>query len=835
MAELGSILLRRGTTAERKAFVPLKGEIIYDTELKQVFVGDGETYGGKSVYNDQLIVDEDNNLRAGDNLAIIIDENGAAKSMRLPGGPADERPNPVEGGLRFNTKDKTIEVSEGNEWFFLNKQVINGDVTELYVSLDGHDDRRFGKQRGRSWGTAFRTINVAMREAEDIINANSETEAFVNAEQNIRTKQVLVHVASGIYEEHLPIRVPPNTSVFGAGQRRCIVRPKAGEKSQSPWAKLRFWRETDAYPDGYFGHHYLTDPRSEYSDPLDNTFIDIFLCNDTNWFHDFSTDNHQSFCFVLDPEGQILTKSPYPHTGASFAKSHYETYPYSVGFYGGIFADGFTGNQDFFVDTVETDGLSFIGTNFWRKPNMPTAFYADGTRYQALRVEAPDDAATVVTSLLSRNKKFIQEETISYVNKTYIFEYDKTKCRRDLNLILEAASFDPILGTNYLGRIAALSYLRPNSAYVLSDQLTQTIGGLNYAKGQSNNALTANTALQVANTSLWNEVIDVLNNGQDNVDALTFPETVNDPDKDRAKQAITNNITFIQEETITFITESIRDGIAPFTTDFNYDQAKCRRDVRFLLEGVIFDLLFEGNLASQGVAQSYWKGLQSQVLGQQEQHAAAFTFVKNIIGRILRNSILSDTEKRQLSVPQDVTLTTAVSDNLVARAENLIQLVTDVVENGTNYAPLVEYPNLTVYLNNQPPAFKQQFQDKITVRQTLVNQIPTIINDTINFIDTTYASFNYAEDVCRRDVGLIIDAMIHDLTYGGEAETVEAAVSYFETGSTVIADQEAETVDAINKARDVALAVVANTAFTATQTIAATQGDKLARQSLVKA
>ena len=44
MAELGSIILRRGTTAERLAFVPLKGEIIYDTELKQVFVGDGIKY-----------------------------------------------------------------------------------------------------------------------------------------------------------------------------------------------------------------------------------------------------------------------------------------------------------------------------------------------------------------------------------------------------------------------------------------------------------------------------------------------------------------------------------------------------------------------------------------------------------------------------------------------------------------------------------------------------------------------------------------------------------------------------------------------------------------------
>jgi hypothetical protein len=45
----GSILLRRGPTADRLAFVPLDGEVIYDTTLKQMFVGDGITYGGRGI------------------------------------------------------------------------------------------------------------------------------------------------------------------------------------------------------------------------------------------------------------------------------------------------------------------------------------------------------------------------------------------------------------------------------------------------------------------------------------------------------------------------------------------------------------------------------------------------------------------------------------------------------------------------------------------------------------------------------------------------------------------------------------------------------------------
>ena len=817
MAELGSIILRRGTTAERLAFVPLKGEIIYDTELKQVFVGDGEKYGGNNVFNEQLVVDDDNNLKVGNNIAVIIDDNGEAKSLRLPGGDKKDRPNPVEGSLRYNKNDKVVEYADGQEWFFLNKTVINGDVVELYVSLDGHDDRRYGVQRGRSWGTAFRTINSAMRLAEDIINANPETENFVNEEQPIKTKQILVHVASGIYEEHLPIKVPENTSIFGAGQRRTTVRPKIGVPSESPWAKMRFWRETDEFPDGYFGYHYLTDPRSEYSTPLDNLNIDVFLCNSTNWFHDYTTDKHSSFAFVLDPEGQILTKSPYPHTGACFPKSSYDTDPYAVGFHGGIFADGFTGNQEFNIDSVAGDNLSMVASGFWRKPLMPTAFYADGNRYQAQSVTAPSDAKVNATTLLAANKSFIQEETIAYVNKTYLFDYNRDKCRRDLQFILKASSYDSILGTNYFGRIAALSYTRPNSAYVLSDQLAPTIGGLTYAKGQANTALSDITAVQQANASIFDDVIDVLNNGAGNVDDLFFPATVYDDAKDYASAIIAANKTFIQAETVEFIRQKVVAGAEPFTTDYVYDQAKCERDIGFLLDALRFDLLFEGNTAIKEIANSYWDGITSVIPTQIQQHIAAFGFIRSIIDTIMRNTVFTVGQRKQVVVEQQTIAEPTISESLITRAQDLILLVEEVIESGTNYAPQTIAPNFETLVANTPPAFVDDLQAKLTLRTSFVTEFPNIITSTINFIDTNYASFVYDEDTCRRDVGLIIDAMIHDLTYGGEAETCEAAATYFETGSTVIADQEAETVDAINKARDLAIACVANTTVTPLQ------------------
>jgi len=820
MAELGSIILRRGTTAERLAFVPLKGEIIYDTESKQVFVGDGETYGGNTVFNNKITIDSDGYVKSGDNLAIIIADDGSAKSLRLPGGDKKDRPNPVAGSMRYNSNDRVMEMADGDEWFFLNKTILNGDVAEFYVSLDGHDDRRYGVQRGRSQGTAFRTINMAMRAAEDLINQNQESEFFVNGEQEILIKQVMVHVAPGIYEEQLPIKVPANVSIFGSGQRRTLVRPKAGEVSKSPWVKTRFWRETPDFPTGYFGYHYLTDPRSEWSTPRDNEVIDIFLCNDTNWFHDFTTDKHASFTFVLDPEGQIRTKSPYPHTGASFPKSSFEIAPYEVGFHGGMFADGFTGNQEFNVDSVAGNNLSMVASGFWREPGLPSAFYRDGIRYQANSLTAPSDAKSNATTLLSANRAFIQEETVQFVNDKYIFNYNKTKCKRDLQFILQASRYDTVLGTNYLGRIAALSYLRPNSAYVLSDQLQPTIGGLNYAKGQSNTSLTTDTPAQQTNTALFNDVIDVLENGIDNVDTLSFPATVYDEAKDWYKQILLANISFLQAETIAFINQKVLANAEPFNNSFVYDEAKCRRDVEFLINAVVFDVLFESNLASKQVANSYWVGITRQIPANQvKPHVAAFSFIKDLLPQIFSNIPFTPGEKKQDIIPQAILENPTVNDALTATAQGLITTVEEVIESGTNYAPLTVFPSFQKLLTNTPPAFKSALESKIAASDQLYSDTSSIITSTINFIDTTYASFSYDEDTCKRDVGLIIDAMVHDLTYGGQTQTVKAAYSYFETGSTVIANQETETIDAIIKARDLALSVVTNTPVTVTQSV----------------
>ena len=55
-----------------------------------------------------------------------------------------------------------------------------------------------------------------------------------------------------------------------------VLLPKVGEISKSPGLKLRFWRETDLFPNGYFGYRHLRSVAYPLI-LLDNEDIDIPL------------------------------------------------------------------------------------------------------------------------------------------------------------------------------------------------------------------------------------------------------------------------------------------------------------------------------------------------------------------------------------------------------------------------------------------------------------------------------------------------------------------------------------------------------------------------------
>ena len=81
-------------------------------------------------------------------------------------------------------------------------------------------------------------------------------------------------------------------------------------------------------------------------------------------------------------------------------------------------------------------------------------------------------------SIMESNKLFIEEQVVAYIDTTYSgFSYDKTKCKRDVKLILRQLVYDLQSGGNYYSVYSGLSYWSRNGTHhivTLGEAVTRT-------------------------------------------------------------------------------------------------------------------------------------------------------------------------------------------------------------------------------------------------------------------------------------------------------------------------------------------------------------------------
>ena len=155
------------------------------------------------------------------------------------------------------------------------------------------------------------------------------------------------------------------------------------------------------YDDPSYGYHYLTDKTDKDSTAKENEEMDVFLLNDATILRNITCEGHGGFMGVLDPDGAILTKSPYGQTNSSFSKSINKK-----AFRGGLYIDGFAGNITTVVnskdDNFTLNVQSLVGQGLrLKKPQVPCPFYIDGIRYQVDAVTQYDKEAGTAKLLLN--------------------------------------------------------------------------------------------------------------------------------------------------------------------------------------------------------------------------------------------------------------------------------------------------------------------------------------------------------------------------------------------------------------------------------------------------
>ena len=382
--------------------------------------------------------------------------------------------------------------------------------------------------------------------------------------------------------------------------------------------------------------------------------------------------------------------------------------------------------------------------------------------------------------------------------------YNQEKCERDTGLIVDSLAFDLGYNSNTQSNFAGLQYWS-QTASAIPNQATETIAALNYAK-----TIAANIAANIAVTSLqanvskvigtagssnesaiiisnFNIVNDIITNGTVGVTNAIIPNRFPanaDVNVNNAANLVLLNRSFIQAETIAYINQTYPGFFANANNfiDAANAQAKCSRDVGFILDSTIFDLRHGGNRQSiqSGVYYYNYSANTTQINEQIVQTGAAYNFIGSIIDEVVRCVPVTNT--RQSVYAQNTTAATAAT---YAEANIVLQkigLITNIITNGPNVAqPKVSLSgNVATISTNVSNAVKLILANKDFIKAETIEFVNATLFDPpyqslVKQNTTAYPAATYAEaNLLLNNIDLITDI----ITIGSSAAPVKRPISY---------------------------------------------------------
>ena len=458
----------------------------------------------------------------------------------------------------------------------------------------------------------------------------------------------------------------------------------------------------------------IIDNPANFNAPKNADDMDVFLMNDATRLYQQTIQGAGGFALVLDPEGQILTKSPYAQVGTVFSKSTGRQI-----FAGSLFIDGFAGNQQF-LPINKVDNFTLNVGELVRKPQTPFSFYRNGIPYRVNFIR------NYVYNPAGSTAQFILDENTPYTPA--LFTYDQTKCRRDVGLIIDAVTTDLVFGTNYQSTKAGLSYRRSYTSEVVDNQLYETIEAINYARDQILAQFTGNPSATTIITSRFATLTNIISRGATAAPVLIYPNTVGaESGVENAGALLQSNRTFIRAEIVAWINAQIAGG-AGIWNGFTYNSTLCSRDVGYIVDALTFDLIYGGDSATLDTALSYLSGAGTVITGQEDQTALAFGRLKTIIQQIVVNTTV--TASAGNTEPQIKDLVNPGSAGAATTLGTLTDIVIGVVSGDSTSTTAT------------PPSYSSSTNtDYAAIRVTIQSARTAIQDDTIVQINDVISKF----------------------------------------------------------------------------------------------
>jgi len=512
-----------------------------------------------------------------------------------------------------------------------------------------------------------------------------------------------------------------------------------------------------------YGRHYLTNPLDVTSPAKNNKEIDVFLCNEGNRIIGVTFQGQGGFAMVLDPEGNIKTKSPYIQECSSFSQSNnYKR------FAGGQYIDGFAGRVYGTIKEITDLGLtikvqgttSAVGTyvsggrlsttmvvnNIVNIVGLKPGVKITGTGFESRQYVvsvtlpvAPSTNATVVLSAVADSTPsgkivFGQSSGLDvrppqppcsfYVRgKRYqiddIVEFNAAT--QTVTLTLDTTTpymYNPISNNLVYDEVKA----QRDAGYVIDAVVTDAILGTNYRAIHAGRAfLRPSSSLLIGElqglTKAGIEKSIELANAE--IPGLTLSSTLitsmlvngvsatldfvwasKTLNENKARDILQINKPFIKAEITAYISDNYVLSTLP-----NYNRQKSERDVGYLVDAITYDIFYGGNSQTVDYATSLFSKnssnlYESVLLDGDVQSVYQTAYIRL---RNILTSIVKGVEVTPTRGNKENQIQTLAADSTFdLTLTTLVNIVIDYVNSNPNVAstlPTVEWPTLPSNVN----------------------------------------------------------------------------------------------------------------------------------------
>jgi len=349
--------------------------------------------------------------------------------------------------------------------------------------------------------------------------------------------------------------------------------------------------------------------------------------------------------------------------------------------------------------------------------------------------------------LLERNRSFIQDEVVEYIDATYpalVGVYDKAAFREDAGAVVDAIIWDLSHGGNARSRVQSLTYFNSAGDTYTAGNQTETAAGLNYIKTLTD-AILSNLAPATVRGSL-NQYINT--DFVEEADAQATAETLVNIVTDAITAGNTTEVPAERKpQNSIFVKTGQFSEVLPIVVPEN--------------TAVIGDELRSTRITPAGVLVDS---------SDTPYTLDAISRLQAITNNVITHGVVTKTTGNSLD---PVTTSPAGSASAGVDAAGLWQQIYDYIDYGVNGA--TGDSTVPVSAGSNTPNTTTDYTYAV---ETLEANRAFLVAEVTAYIADTYPSYEYDVAKCERDIHRYIDAIKHDLIYTGNYKSLLYARYY---------------------------------------------------------